>query len=76
MILYIFIQTEVYMLISKINKGKNKVLPLQAWTNPSGSRRLRLLEFLDNQHMKVLRLSGLYTGRLYPSGYIPGTHFC
>jgi hypothetical protein len=32
--------------------------------------------FLDNRHMKVVRLSALYTGCLYPPGNIPGTHFC
>ena len=26
--------------------------------------------------MKVLRLSAIGTGRLYPPGNIPGTHFC
>ena len=26
--------------------------------------------------MKVVRLSALRTGRLYPPGNIPGTHFC
>jgi len=26
--------------------------------------------------MKVVRLSALGTGRLYPQGNIPGTHFC
>jgi len=26
--------------------------------------------------MKVVRLSALRTGRLYPLGNIPGTHFC
>jgi hypothetical protein len=26
--------------------------------------------------MKVVRLSALGTGRLYPPGNIPGTHFC
>jgi len=26
--------------------------------------------------MKVVRLSALSTGRLYPPGNIPGTHFC
>jgi hypothetical protein len=29
-------------------------------------RRLRLAESLDNRHMKVIRLSALSTGRLYP----------
>jgi hypothetical protein len=46
-------------------KGKGKAFPLQAWTGPWGSRRLRLPEFVDNQHMKVVRLSALRTGRLY-----------
>jgi len=49
---------------------------IQAWIGPSGFGRLRLPEFLDNQHMKVVRLSALRTGSLYPPGDIPGTHFC
>jgi hypothetical protein len=32
--------------------------------------------FIDNRHMKVVRLSALRTGRLYPSGNTSGTHFC
>ena len=32
--------------------------------------------FQDNRHMKVVRLSALRTGRLYPSGNIPATNFC
>jgi hypothetical protein len=43
-----------------------KAFPLQAWTGPWGSRRLRLPEFLENQHLKVVRLSALRTGRFYP----------
>jgi len=34
-------------------KGKGKAIPLQAWTGPEGSRRVRLSEYLDNQHMKA-----------------------
>jgi hypothetical protein len=30
-----------------------KAIHIPAWTNPEGSRRLRLPEFLNNQHMKV-----------------------
>ena len=37
---------------------KCKAIPLTAWTGPVGSRMLR--------HMKVVRLSALRTGRLYP----------
>jgi hypothetical protein len=45
---------------------KGKAFPLQAWTGPCGSRRLRILEFLNNRHIKVVRWSALSTGRLYP----------
>jgi hypothetical protein len=65
---------KVYMSLK--SKGKGKSIPLQSWTGPEGSRRLRLPEFLDNQHMKVVRLSTVRTGRLYPPGSVPGTHFC
>jgi hypothetical protein len=34
-------------------KGKGKAIPLQAWTGPEGSRRVRFSEYLDNQHMKA-----------------------
>ena len=43
-----------------------------SWAGPSGSRRLRLAEFLDIRHMKVA--SAQYTGRLYALGVTPGTH--
>jgi hypothetical protein len=32
--------------------------------------------FLDNRHIKVVRLSALRTGRFYPPENTPGTHFC
>ena len=31
---------------------------------------------LQENHIKVVRLSSLRTGRLYPLGDIPGIHFC
>jgi hypothetical protein len=46
-----------------LGKGKGKAISLQARTSPEGSRRFRLPDF---QHMKVIRLSALLTGRLYP----------
>ena len=47
------------------NQINGKAFFVQAWTDPQGCRRLRLLEFLDNPHMKVVKLSTLSTGRLY-----------
>jgi hypothetical protein len=32
--------------------------------------------FQDKRHIKVVRLSAVGTGRLYPLGNIPDTHFC
>ena len=55
---------------------KSKATPLQAWIGPEGSRRLKAPTVHDNRHMKMVRLSALSTGRLYPPGNIPGTHFC
>ena len=40
--------------------------PLQARCGPEGSRRFRLPDFHDIQHMKVVRSSPSRTGRLYP----------
>jgi len=53
-----------------------KAIPVQAWTGPEGSRRLRFAEFLYNPNMKVARLSARRTGSLYPPGNTTGTHFC
>jgi len=49
-----------------------KSIPLQAWTDPDGSKRLRLPEFLYSRHFKAASLSALRTGRLYPPQIIPG----
>jgi len=46
--------------------GVKKAIPLQAWTSPEGSRRLRFPDFKINPHMKVVRLSVLRTCCLYP----------
>ena len=45
---------------------KGKAIPLQAWTGPEGSRRLRLSDFKTIATWKVVSLSALHTGRLYP----------
>jgi hypothetical protein len=46
-------------------KGKGKAIPLQAWTGPE----VEATRFQDNRHMKVVRLSALRTGHLYPRKY-------
>jgi hypothetical protein len=70
------------------NDGSNDVSPcimydirrkVKVKQSHTGLGRLQEVEaprFLDNRRMKVVRLSALRTGRLYPPGKIPDTHFC
>ena len=45
--------------------GKGKAVPLQAWTGPEGSRKLRFPDFMTTAQDGG-KLSALRTGRLYP----------
>ena len=45
---------------------KDETIPLQAWTGPKGFQEVEAPRLQDNRHMKVVRLSTLGTGRLYP----------
>ena len=47
-------------------KVQDSAIPAHPWTGPAVSRRLRLPDFKTIGHMKVVRLSALRTGRLYP----------
>jgi len=38
--------------------------------------KVKAPRFQHNRHMKVLKLSAIRIGRLYPPVNIPGTHFC
>jgi len=44
---------------------KGKSVPLQAWTDPQGSRKLRFPDYVTTAHDGG-RLSALCTGHLYP----------
>ena len=55
--------------------GKVKAIPLQACYKPIALQEVEAPRFQDNRQMKVVRLSALRTGRIYPPENIPGTHF-
>ena len=46
-------------------KLKGRAVPLQAWTGPEGTRKLRFSDFVTTAQDGV-RLSALRTSRLYP----------
>jgi len=47
-------------------KCKGKANPAQAFYRPIRFQKFEAPRFLDNWHTKVVRLSALSTGRLYP----------
>jgi hypothetical protein len=56
--------------------AKGKTTPLQAYCWPKSLQEFEAPRFLDSGHTKVVRLSAIPIGRLYPPGNILGTHFC
>ena len=54
---------------------KGKAVPLQAWSGPEGSRKLRLTDFVTTAQDGGKVVSLTYRPTLLP-GNIPGTHFC
>ena len=57
-------------LLALLGKGKGKAVPLQAWTGPEGSRKLRLPDFVTTAQDGG-RLPALRTDRLYPQEILP-----
>jgi len=65
-------------MIYKINtavKGKGKAIPLQAWSGPEGSRKLRFLDYMTTAQGGGKVVSLKHRPPL-PPGNAPGTHFC
>jgi len=52
-------------LVLVLKRVKGKAVPLQAWTGPEGSRKLRFPDFVTTAQDGG-KLSALRTGRLYP----------
>ena len=61
--------------ILPIIKGKGKAVPLQAWSGPAGSRKLRFPDFMTTAQDGGKVVSLTHRPPL-PPGNTPGTHFC
>ena len=69
----VYNNTAVFILLRRdLDKGKS--VPLQDWSGPEGSRKLRFPDFIATAQEGGK--SALRTGRIYPPGNSPGTHFC
>ena len=66
---FIFRETVVYIFI-KVKVKCRRYRP----TWPRGVQEVKAPRLHDTRHTKLVRLSPLRTGRLYPQEY-PGTHF-
>ena len=58
-----------------IGKGKGKAVPLQAWSGPEGSRKLRFPDYMTTAQGGGKVVSLTHRPPL-PPGNAPGTHFC
>jgi len=58
-----------------VRSGKGKAVPLQAWTGPEGSRKLRFPDFVTTAQDGGKVVSLTHRPPL-PPGNTPGTHFC
>jgi len=54
---------------------KGKGVPLQAWSGPEGSRKLRFPDFMTTAQDDG-KVFSLTHRPLLPQGNVPGTHFC
>jgi len=57
------------------SKGKGKSVPLQAWSDPEGSRKLRFPNYMTTAQ-GVGKVVSLTHRPPLPPGNAPGTHFC
>jgi len=63
-----------FFILGKV-KGKGKAVPLQAWSVPDGSRKLRFTDYMATAQDGGKVVSPTHRPPL-PLGNAPGTHFC
>ena len=62
-------------IMQSVKKKKGKAVPLQAWSGPEGSRKLRFPDFMTAAQEGGKIVSLTHRPHL-PPGNSPGTHFC
>ena len=58
-----------------VSTGKGKAVPLQAWSGPEGSRKLRFPDFMTTAQDSGKVVNLMHRPPL-PPGNTPRTHFC
>ena len=66
---------EVVEFCSMCLAERNKAVPLQAWSGPESSRKLRFPDFMTTAQQGGKVVSLTHRPHL-PPGNLPGTHFC
>jgi len=61
--------------LTEMSRGKGKAVPLQAWSGPEDSRKLRFPDFITTAQNGGKVVSLTHRPPL-PPGNTPGTHFC
>ena len=67
--------TDLFIIRKTILGGKGKAVPLQAWSGPEGSRKLRFPDFMTAAQDDGKVVSLRHRPHL-PLGNAPCTHFC
>jgi hypothetical protein len=72
---HIYVNNILYIASTPKGKGKGKAVPLQAWSGPEGSRKLRFPDYMTTAQDDG-RVVSLTHWPPLPPGNTPGTHFC
>jgi len=70
-----FITREFVIYTGHLGVLKGTAIPLQAWSGPEGSRKLRFPDFMTKAQDGGKVVSPTHRPPL-PPGNTPGTHFC
>jgi len=67
--------SNIHMLHDIYSKDKGKAVPLQAWSGPESSRKLKFPDYVTTAQCGGKVVSRTHRPPL-PPGNAPGTHFC